>query len=590
MEIKYEWNLKDIYESKEKFDIDFKYIEDNMKNIEKYKGILKDSSNNIYEAYSMLEKFEMIILKLSAYSTLKFHKNMSNSDNVKLYQEVESLLNKYINVVSFITPEMTSIEDEKLIKFLEENDNLKKYKRVIEKIIKDKKHILSEKEEMIISKFLPVLDSFNDIFDMLNDVDFKFGSVTNSNGEEVTLTHATYIKLLNDKDQKVRKEAFDKLYEVYKTHINTLSKLYISNVKKSTISANIRGYKSSLESKLDSEDSTIKVYDSLIETVNKNLYLNHRYMKLKKKLLNLDKLHRYDIYINPLELANQNIEYDEACKVVKEALDVYGNEYITTISDAMENGWIDVYEGENKLSGGYSMGIYGVHPYILLNYTNDIESVSALAHELGHTMHSYYSSKSQNYFNSEYTIMIAEVASTVNEILLLEYQIKNEENKEKKAALINSSIDRIRATLISQTMLAEFEKIIYSKIEQDIPLSSDDISDIYFELNNKYFGSIVLNDEYVRYGWARIPHFYRPFYVYTYATGISSAIYIAKNILKNDKKYIEKYLEMLSLGGSKDSLELLKMVGVDLETNIPFQEAFNYFEEKLNELENLLEK
>ncbi len=590
MKIKYEWNLKDIYESKEKFDSDFKYIQDNMKNIEKYKGTLKDSSNNIYEVYFMLEKFELIILKLSAYSTLNFHKDMANSDNVKLYQEVESLLNKYINAVSFITPEMTNIEEEKLIKFLEENDKLKRYKRVIEKIIKDKKHVLSEKEELIISKFSPVLNSFNDIFDMLNDVDFKFGSVKNSNGEEVILTHSTYIKLLNDKDQKVRKEAFEKLYEVYKTHINTLSKVYISNVKKAIISASIRGYESSLQSKLDSEDSTVKVYDSLIETVNKNLYLNYRYMNLKKKLLNSDKLHMYDVYVNPLEPIDQNIEYDEACKIVKEALGVYGDEYISTISSAMEDGWIDVYEGENKLSGGYSMGIYGVHPYILLNYANDIESVSTLAHELGHTMHSYYSSKSQDYFNSEYTIMIAEVASTVNEILLSEYLIKNEKDKNKKASLVNSSIDRIRATLIRQTMFAEFEKIVHSKIEQSIPISSDDLSNIYFELNNKYFGDNVLSDEYIKYEWARVPHFYRPFYVYTYATGISSAIYIAKNILKNDKEYIEKYLEMLSLGGSKDSLELLKMVGVDLETNTPVQEAFNYFEEKLNELENLLGK
>lgn len=588
MNIKYDWNLEDIYENKEAFDVDFNYIKDNMNKINEYKGKLSESSENVYMLYTLLEKFEIIILKLNAYSTLKFHQNMSDGKSMKLYQDVENLLSKYVNVVAFVTPEMTKIKDEKLLSYLNENKKLSRYRRIIEKIIKDKKHVLSEKEETIISKFSPVLGAFNDIYDMLNDVDFKFGSVKDSYGNEVLLTHATYITLLNDKDQNVRKEAFKKLYSVYKSYTNTLTKLYLNNVKKSTISANIRGYASSLEKGMDAEDSNENVYNTLISTVNENLHLNHRYMKLKKKMLGLDEIHMYDVYINPLNKEKEHIKYEEACNIVKKALSVYGDEYINTISKAMENGWIDVYEKENKCSGGYSMGIYGVHPYILLNYTYDIESVSTLAHELGHTMHSYFSSKSQDYFNSEYTIMVAEVASTVNEILLAEYQIANEKDKMKRAYLINSSIDRIRATLIRQTMFAEFEKIIHEKIENDISLSSEDISNIYYELNGKYFGKDVVNDDYIRYEWSRIPHFYRPFYVYTYATGISSAIYIARNILKNTPGYIEKYLKMLSLGGSKDSLELLKMVDVDLEKSSTIKEAFNYFEEKIDELEKLL--
>lgn len=585
----YKWNLNDIFESREEFYTLCDEVKKECKEILKYKGNLSKSSDNIYNCYKDLEILEEKLLKIDAYATLKYHQDMQDTKNVNIYKDAQNLMNEIFSSVSFVTPEITNIDDNVLLKYLDENNNLKKYERLIKEIIKDKKHILSEREEYILSKFSTVFNSFDNIYTMLCDVNFKFGEVITNDGEKLELTHATYSKFLQDSDVSIRKQAFENMYSKYGEYIDTIAENYLSNVRKSVTLADLRNYSSSLESALDSDDSNIKVYENLVNTVNENLHINHRYMKLKAKMLNMEKLHMYDVYVNNVVSDRENISYDRACETVKEVLKPMGEEYVNTIDIAIKNGWIDVYETKNKYSGGYSMGVYGVHPYILLNYTDDIESESTLIHELGHTMHSYLSSKSQNLFNSEYTIMVAEVASTVNEILLAEYLIEKEEDKLKKAYLINSQIDRVRATLVRQTMFAEFEKIIHEKINEDISLSAEEVSKIYFELNKKYFGEYVISDEYIKYEWARIPHFYREFYVYKYATGISCAIMIANKILNKEEGFVEKYLEMLSLGGSKDSLELLKMVGVDLETKIPVENAFKYLEEKLNELESLID-
>ena len=588
MDERYKWNLTDIYEDTSKVDEDFNNIAEYLNEIVKLKGSLKESSDKLLSCYNLLEKAEMILMKIDAYSTLKYHQNMANSENVKLYKKMENLLNEYVTKTSFITPEVTDIDDNVLLSFLKENEGLRKYSRIIEKIIKNKKHVLSKEAEYVVSKYSTVLNSFDNIYTMLNDVDFKFGSIKDENGNDVQVTHGTYTTFLTSKNREVRKAAFDKMYEKYKEFINTLTENYLSAVKEDTISASLRNYSSSLEKAVDGEDSTVKVYNSLINTVNANLALNHRYMKLKKKLLNIDKMHMYDVYVNTLDNSDEKYTFEDAKEIVKKALTPLGKDYLEVIDFALENRWIDVYESENKYSGGYSMGVYGVHPYILLNYTDDIESVSTTAHELGHTMHSYLASKTQDFFNADYTIMVAEVASTVNEILLAEYQIANEKENSKKAALINSLIDRIRATLIRQTMFAEFEKDVHLKVESGITLSADELCDIYYNLNKKYFGEDVVSDDYIKYEWARIPHFYRPFYVYKYATGISSAIAIATRILKRDKEYTNRYINMLKCGGSKDSLDLLKDVDVNLETTKPVEDAFKYFEEKLQALEDLL--
>ncbi len=378
------------------------------------------------------------------------------------------------------------------------------------------------------------------------------------------------------------------MYKTFEDYNNTLADTYLRHSKGRTTLANIRNYKSSLEKAVKSEDSTVEVYDKLIETVNKNLDFNHRYVKLKKEKLGLEEMHMYDLFVDITEKEDEVMPYEKGKEIVKETLQVLGEEYVETLNKAMEERWIHVYEQKAKRSGAYSMGVYGVHPFILMNYADNIESVSTLAHELGHTMHSYYSSHAQSYNDSNYTIMVAEVASTVNETLLAEYLIANEKDKVKKASLLNTHINGIRSTLVRQTMFAEFEKEVHAKIEAGIQLSAEDLNEIYYELNKRYFGEDIIVDEKIKYEWSRIPHFYSSFYVYKYATGVSSAIAIAKNILEGKEGYVEKYIDMLKMGGSVKSLDQLKSVGVDLTTEKPVEEAFEYLNEKLNQLEELM--
>ena len=402
------------------------------------------------------------------------------------------------------------------------------------------------------------------------------------------MTKGLYSKYMKSSNEKIRKQAFEAIYSLYKKHINTITELYLTRVKARTISSKLRNYKSSLEAATNADDSSVKVYDVLLKEMNKNLYLNHEYIKLKNKLIGKEKMHMYDVYVNPLSVENENVEYEEAKKIVLEALKPMGEEYVNTLKNAFENRWLDVLEKENKRGGAYSMGVYGVHPFVLLNYINSSRDISTIAHELGHAMHSYYANNSQNIINANYTIMVAEVASTVNETILADYLINKETDKKKKAALINEQLDDIRATLVRQTMFAEFEKIVHERIEKGESLSSNELNNIYFDLVKKYFGEDCVFDEDIKYEWARIPHFYSCFYVYKYATGITAAIAIASKILKGEPGYVEKYKKMLSLGGSKGSLELLKMVDVDLEKEETYEIAFNYFKEKLEELKKLV--
>ena len=349
----------------------------------------------------------------------------------------------------------------------------------------------------------------------------------------------------------------------------------------------MRKYKSSLENAVLNDDSSIKVYENLVQVINDSLGANHEFMNLKKKMLNKNDMHLYDIYLNPVEKVQSKTTFEDSRKEVLEALSVLGNDYTEILNEAFENRWVDVYEKPNKRSGAYSLGVYGIHPYVLLNFTGDTRDTSVIAHELGHAIHSYYSNSNQNIIDSNYTIMVAEVASTVNELLLSHYQINKETDKSKKAALIYEMLEMIRATLFRQTMFAEFEKIIHEKISNNESLSSENLCDIYYELNKKYFGDSVIIDEEIKYEWARIPHFYSCFYVYKYATGITSAIAIASKIIKGEEGYTNKYKDMLKLGCTKKSIELLKLVDVDLETKEPYESAIKFFKDNLKELKSL---
>ena len=588
MSEEFEWNLKEIYENNEEFENDIRKLLDKTEEIVKYKETLGQGVDRIVECYQKLAEALELEEKLYAYVMLKYHKNMSDTESMKEFKRIESVVTEFSEKISFISPEMSKIDDETLKKYLNENEILQtEFKKTIEDILKDKKHILSKEVESVLAKYSEIFGTVENAYDIFTNTEFDFPKIKDKNGNELKVTAGLYSKYLSDKDIKVRKQAFESMYSLYKKHQNTITELYLSRVKQRVISASLRKYESSLSAATSADDSNVVVYDMLLKEVNKNLNLNHEYLSLKKKMLKLDEMHMYDVYVNSLNVEDENIPYEEGKEIVLKALEPLGEEYIEMLKYAFSHRWIDVYEVNNKMSGGYSMGIHNVHPYILLNYMNSLRDVSTVAHELGHTMHSYYASKSQNIINANYTIMVAEVASTVNEILLANYLIANEKDDMKKASLINEQLDTIRATLYRQAMFAEFEKIVHEKIENGESLASDNFNNIYYELVKKYFGESTVCDEEIKYEWARIPHFYRCFYVYKYATGITSAIVIASNILSKKEGYVKKYIEMLSKGGSIGSLELLKMVGVDLEKEETYEKAFEYFRKNLEELKKL---
>lgn len=588
MESKYDWNLKEIFESEATLEKTINELYSIIEKIKQSKGKLAISADEVFKCYKNFENALELHEKIYAYSMLKYHQNMSNQESMKLYKGIESLTTEFSEATSFISPEMSKISDERLEQYLKD-ERLKEYEKTIRDIIKSKKHILSEELEGMLAKYSEVFSSSENAYDIFTNTEFEFPSIKDKEGNELKMSSALFSKYLMSKDENIRKQAFESMYSLYKKHINTITELYLTRVKTRVISSNIRNYQSSLDSATYNDDSNVAVYETLLREVNKNLYLNHEYLKLKAKLLGKEKISMYDVYVNTLDVEDKHIEYEEAKQTVLDALTIMGKEYVSQLKYAFENNWLDVYEKDSKMSGAYSMGVHSVHPFVLLNYINSSRDVSTIAHELGHSMHSYYASKNQNIINANYTIMVAEVASTVNEIILANYLINKETDTTKKAALINEQLDMIRATLIRQTMFAEFEKEVHSKIELGESLTSENLNTMYLELVKKYFGEedCIINDQ-IKYEWARIPHFYRCFYVYKYSTGITSAIVIASKILSGESGYVEKYIKMLSMGGSKDSLSLLRSVDVDLEKEETYEEAFKYFENKLNELKSLI--
>ncbi len=588
MDSKFEWNLKEIFENDEALEDAIKELYSYIEKIKESRGKLGDSADEAFKCYKNLEKALELHEKIYGYSMLKYHQDMSNQESMKLYKRVEAITTEFSEAESFISPEMSKIDNEKLEEYLK-NSKMKEYEKTIRDIQKEKKHILSEELEAVLAKYSEVFGVAENAYDIFTNTEFEFPSIKDKNGNELKMSSALFSKYLSDKDENIRKQAFESMYSLYKKHINTITELYLSRVKSRVISSKIRNYASSLDSATNNDDASVLVYDTLLKEMNKNLYLNHEYIKLKAKLLGKEKINMYDAYVNTLDAEEKYIEYEEAKNIVLDALSIMGEEYISILKKAFNNNWLDVYEKDNKMSGAYSMGVHTVHPFVLLNYINSSRDVSTIAHELGHSMHSYYASKNQNIINANYTIMVAEVASTVNEIILANYLIDKETDKMKKAALINEQLDMIRATLIRQAMFAEFEKDVHSKIELGESLTSDNLNNIYFDLVKKYFGENAIINEEIKYEWARIPHFYRCFYVYKYSTGITSAIVIANKILSKEPGYVEKYINMLSMGGSKDSLSLLRSVDVDLEKEETYEDAFKYFENKLNEMKALID-
>ncbi|MBQ2947252.1 MAG: oligoendopeptidase F [Bacilli bacterium] len=584
---KYKWDLSKMYKNSSEIEKDVARVNEFTPKILKFKSHIMDSSESLYNFLKLTEEQDRIITKLYVYSKMAFDVDTKDNNTKSLKMKIEKLNEELSEKFSFIEPEMMESDYETVLKYISDNEKLKEYKFYLEDIYRFKPHSLSQKEEDIYVKATNAFGNCHEAFSSLNNADIDLGYIKNENGEDVKLTQSNYIVYMQSKDRSVRESTFNAMYNYYKNRKNTLASIYLGEIKESSFITNVKKYNSTLERSLFNDNIDISVYKNLIDTVHKNLDLMYDYMGLRKKMLNLDELHMYDIYVDLVENSNDKIPFEDGKKILFEALKPLGEKYLNDLNKAFDEKWIDIYPSEGKRSGAYSWGCYDSYPYLLLNYNETVDAVSTMGHELGHSMHSYYS-KSQNYVDSNYPIFLAEIASTVNEVLINDYMYKNAKTKEEKIFYLVDFLESVRATLYRQTMFAEFEMLMHKKEQDGIPLTEEEISNTYYELNKLYYGNNVVSDNNIRYEWARIPHFYTPFYVYKYATGLSSALSIANRILKGDNKTKENYLTFLSSGGNDYPLNILKRVGVDMKTPKPVGEALTLFKEKLNELKQLI--
>lgn len=585
---KYKWKLEDIYSCDSEWEDDFKKIRQLSGEIAAYKGKLAGDMNKLVECLKLSDDMLSLNDKLFVYARMRRDENNAESKYQALTDRAMTLGTEVYASVSFIVPEITSIDEALLKKSIDEVEGLSLYRQYINELLRQKQHILSDREEELLALSSEITHASSDIFSMFNNADIKFAFIKDENGEEVEVTKGRYSKLLESRDRRVREDAFHALYHSYSAMKNTLAASLNNNIKKNRFFATVRKYESSLGASLDSDNVPTTVYDNLIGTVNKNLPLLHRYLKLRKKALKLDELHMYDLYVPIVEEPSKQIPFEESLELVSKALAPMGCNYLEDLDMAFKSGWIDVYENQGKTSGAYSWGTHLTHPYVLLNYQGTINDTFTLAHEMGHAMHSYYTNKTQPYIYSGYKIFVAEVASTVNESLLIHYMLQNTGDKKEKAYLLNHYLEEFRGTLFRQTMFAEFEKIAHSMIESGEALTSQEFCRIYRGLNEKYFEPEVTIDNEIDMEWSRIPHFYSSFYVYKYATGISAAASLSQQILIEGNPAVERYMNFLKSGGSDYPLELLKKAGVDLSEPKPVEDAIKVFESILGELEKLL--
>lgn len=578
------WNTDDIFASQKEWDDLYASLEGKL-DFSAYKGKL----NNAETILACMEAVNAVVKDLSILSVYAFMRRDEDtrlSEFDALQTRVQMLSMKFSANVSFINPEMTALPVEKLEE-LAADPRLKDYDYTIRGIIKGKPHVLSEEIETLLSQESRIFGGFQQIFSMINNADLPYPTIR-VNGEKVRLTHGTYGLMLHSPDRRVRRAAFKAFNKVYMDLINTITATYVGNIDKDVFLARTRKYNSCLEMALAGEDVDVQVYKNLLDSVNANLPLLHRYFKDRKKILGVKTLHMYDIYTSLVEDAEIRVDYDEAFRIVKEGLAPLGEQYGQLLQQAHDNGWIDVEETEGKRSGAYSISVFGLkHPYVLLNYQKTTGDVFTVAHELGHAMHSYFSERNQPYEKASYKIFVAEVASTVNEVLLLKHLLKTTDDVKLKKYLLSYYMDTLKGTLFRQTQFAEFEYLSHDMAEKGQPLTKDALCQAYLELNKKYYGPAVESDPEIAYEWARIPHLYRRFYVYKYATGIVSAVSIAERILKEGQTAVDDYFRFLSSGGSDSPVELLKLAGVDLTKPDAFEACMASFKAALEEFEQL---
>lgn len=583
----YKWNIDEMYNNKEAIDVDIKKVESILKEVKNYKGKLGSSKDSLYKALKLSEDASRIVQNLYVYTHMKQHEDTRINENQGMATKIEMLSTELSMATSYIVPEIISIDDKILNEFLESKE-LSFYRKYIDDILREKPHTLSEREEEILAATSDISGVAENVYDMLSFADLEFPEIEDEEGNKVKLTHSNFSVFLKSKNQRVRKDAFEALYSVYDKYKNTFASTLYGGIKSEIFYSKMRKHKSALEGSLFNDDVSVDVYNNLILAIDENLDSLNKYVELKKRFLGLEEIHMYDLYVPLTDKFDMKIPYEKAQEIILEALRPLGEEYLNIIKKAFSERWIDVYENEGKQGGAYSWGSYDSHPYILMNYHDDLNSLFTLIHELGHSVHSYYSRTSQEYLYSNYKIFVAEVASTLNELLLINYLLDNSSSREETIYLLNYYLEQFRTTVYRQTMFAEFEKITHEKVEGKEPLTAKEFTDIYYGLNEKYYGKSCNVDKQIGLEWARIPHFYSNFYVYKYATGFSAASALSQQILKEGEPAVQRYIEFLKSGGSEYPLVQLKSAGVDMEKKESVDSALSVFSELVDKLEKEL--
>lgn len=582
------WDLSKIYASISDYEKDYDVVKKLMANISKYQTHILDSSKSLLELLDLDQKTERIIGKMANYAYRKYDEDLSNVDSQKLVGNFDKLYTEYSQNGSFIVPEILKGDYSLIEKYINKEEGLKEYELLLKRIFRNKPHVLSEKEENILSSMQLIAGEPEKIAGIIRNSELQFQTIKDENGNEVKLTNENFMIYLKSRDRRVRKDAFEALYSSYNKYKETLAETLQGHVMVLSNSSKLRGFSSSKEASLFSNRVNTKVYDNLIKVVHDRMNVVYDYFKLKKEALKLDDFCLYDTYVNLEEGIDKKYTYEEAKKIVLDVVKVFGEDYQKTVQSAFDNRWIDIYPNKAKRGGAYSSGSYDTLPYILLNFQGEYNDVSTLIHEMGHSMHSYYSNQNNPYLYSSYKIFVAEVASTVNEMLLNYYMLEHASDNKEKRAILSDMMDLFKSTIYRQTMFSEFEDFIFNEFENGNVLTNELLSNKYYELNKLYFGDdVIINDD-IKYEWERIPHLYYDFYVYQYATGLSAACYIVKRILNHEENAVSDYLKFLSTGDSMDPIEELKVAGVDMEDEKVINGAIDMFQEIINEYRSLM--
>ncbi len=588
VEVLYTWAIEDLYVSDNLWQKEYDKLKEMLPKAEEFKGRLGKSAELLLSFLQLSDEIGRMMERVYVYANQKYHEDTANAVYQDLSNKAAALSVQVSSALAFATPEILTIPEETIAQFKHEEEGLLVYDFYLSDILRLKPHILSGELEGLLAGAGEIAEASGNIFSMFNNADIKFPEIKDEENQTIRITHGRYGQLLESTDRRVRREAFEGVYATYNSFRNTLAASFSSNVKQEVFFANARNYSSTMEKSLNTGNIPVEVYTNLIEAVHENMNLMHRYVSLRKKLLGLKELHMYDLYAPLVGDIKMEIPFEEAKKIVAKGLMPLGEEYQKILFEGFNHRWIDVYENENKRSGAYSWGAYGTHPFVLLNYSDTLNNVFTLAHEMGHAIHSYYSDRTQPYVYAGYKIFVAEVASTCNEALLIDYMLKNTEEKKQKAYLINHFLEKFKGTLYRQAMFAEFEMITHRLVGEGESLTADTLCKIYHDLNVAYFGEDIVIDSEIDMEWARIPHFYNAFYVYQYATGYSAAIALSRRILNEGSEAVKDYIRFLSSGSSDYPIELLKAAGVDMSTKEPVKQALKLFEELLDQMEDLM--